>query len=219
MTCFGDETFGPVDLALPLPRRGRRDRARQRRRVRPQRLDLQPGRRRAPGRSPGRSSAARSTSTRRSARPSPASTPRWAACASPGMGRRQGGEGILRYTESQSVAHPAADPVRADARDVRRDLRQGDDRQPPADEEARPGMSSTTELRLRRPGRRLRLRRLGHRAAADREGLPGRRARGRRPLRGRRLRPSTSCDLKKYLFGPDARLLRHPAHRRRPRLR
>ena len=39
---------------------------------------------------------------------------------------------------------------------------------------------------LRRPGHRLRLRRLGHGAAADREGLPGRRARGGRPLRGRR---------------------------------
>ena len=38
---------------------------------------------------------------------------------------------------------PAADPVRADARDVRRDLRQGDDRQPAADEEAGPGMSSS----------------------------------------------------------------------------
>ena len=44
MTCFGNETFGPVVSVVPLPRRGRRDRARQRRGVRPQRLDLQPGR-------------------------------------------------------------------------------------------------------------------------------------------------------------------------------
>ena len=36
-------------LALPLPRRGRRDRARQRGRVRPERLDLQPGRPPGPG--------------------------------------------------------------------------------------------------------------------------------------------------------------------------
>ena len=42
----------PGDLGLPLPRRGRRDRAGQRGRVRPERLDLQPGRRPRPGRSP-----------------------------------------------------------------------------------------------------------------------------------------------------------------------
>ena len=57
-----------------------------------------------------------------------------------GMGRRQGSEGIHRYTESQSGRHPAADAVRADARDVRRGLRQDDDRQPAPDEEAGPGL-------------------------------------------------------------------------------
>ena len=57
------------------------------------------------------------------------------------------------------------------------------------------------------------LRRLGHRAAADREGLPGRRARGRRALRGRRLRLG---HLRPHALpvGAGARLLRHPAHRR-----
>ena len=66
---------------------------------------------------------------------------------------------------------------------------------------------------LRRPRRRLRLRRLGHRAAADREGLPRRRARGRRPVRRRGLRG--------HVVGPQevpvparGRLLRHPADRR-----
>ena len=84
MTCFGHETFGPVDRGVPLPRRGRRGLARQRGRVRPERLDLQPGRRRAPGRWRARSGAARSTSTRPSLRPSAASRRRWAGCASPG---------------------------------------------------------------------------------------------------------------------------------------
>ena len=40
--------------------------------------------------------------------------------------------------------------------------------------------------RLRRAGHRFRVRRQGHGAAADREGLPGRRARGRPPVRRRR---------------------------------
>ena len=71
-----------------------------------------------------------------------------------GLGRRQGSEGIHRYTECQTVGHPAADPVLADVRDVRRGLRQGDDRQPAADEEAGPGM---TDVRLRRPGHRVRV--------------------------------------------------------------
>ena len=49
--------------------------------------------------------------------------------------------------------HPAADPVLADVRHVRRGLRQGDDRQPAAAEEARAGPDG---LRLRRPRHRLR---------------------------------------------------------------
>ncbi len=99
-----------------------------------------------------------------------------------GLGRRQGGEGILRYTESQSVATQRLLPLRADVRALRPSVRPGDDRAVAAAEEAGPCMS---ESRLRRPGHRLGLRRLGHRAAADREGLPGRRARGRCALRGR----------------------------------
>ena len=54
-----------------------------------------------------------------------------------GMGRRQGGEGILRYTETQSVATQRLMRFAPDARHVRGDLREGDDREPPADEEAR----------------------------------------------------------------------------------
>ena len=81
--CFGERDLRAGRLGLPVLRRGRRDRPRQRRRVRPERLASTPRTAPAAARSPGRSSAARSTSTRRSPRRSPASTPRWAACASP----------------------------------------------------------------------------------------------------------------------------------------
>ncbi|WP_336276092.1 aldehyde dehydrogenase family protein [Nocardioides sp. B-3] len=43
MTCFGHETFRSRRVALPLPRRGRRGRPRQRGQLRPQRRDLHPG--------------------------------------------------------------------------------------------------------------------------------------------------------------------------------
>ena len=74
----------PGDLALPLPRRGGRRGARQRRRVRPQRLDLQPGRRPRAGDRAVHQVRHRQhqRGVRRDVRA--ASTPRWAACASPG---------------------------------------------------------------------------------------------------------------------------------------
>ena len=127
-----------------------------------------------------------------------------------GLGRRQGAEGIRRYTETQSVGTQRLVRFAPDARHVRRGVRQGDDRQPAPDEEAGPRLS---RRRLRRPGRRLRLRRLGRRAAADREGLPRRRARGRCPVRRRGLRGDV---LRPQAVPVPARgrLLRHPAHRR-----
>ena len=73
----------PGGGALPVPRRGGRRRPGERGRVRPQRLDLQPGRRPGARSSRGRSSAAPSTSTRASGPRSAPSPPRWAACASP----------------------------------------------------------------------------------------------------------------------------------------
>ena len=128
MTCFGEETFGPVislyrfhDEADAVSRANDG-------RVRPQRLDLQPGRRAARGRSRGRSSAARSTSTRPSAPPSPASTRPMGGMRESGMGRRQGSEGIHRYTESQSVATQRLLRFAPMLGMSRRDLRQGDDR-------------------------------------------------------------------------------------------
>ena len=107
-----------------------------------------------------------------------------------GMGRRQGSRGDPALHRVAVGRDPAAGPLRTDARHVRRDLREGDDRQPAPDEEAGTSMS---RVRLRRPGRRVRLRWLGHRAAPDREGLPGRRARGGRAVR----RPG----LRRHLLG------------------
>ena len=108
MTCFGDETFGPVislyrfhDEADAVARANDG-------RVRPQRLDLQPGRRAGPGRSPAQIKCG-------TVNINEAFGATFASIDSPmggmresGMGRRQGSEGILRYTESQSVGHPAA---------------------------------------------------------------------------------------------------------------
>ena len=71
--------------------------------------------------------------------------------------------------------------------------------------------------RLRRPHHRIGVRRLGQRPAAGREGLQGRRGRGRCPLRGRGLRGDLVRP-EEVPVPPRDRLLRHPAHRRRPGL-
>ena len=99
-----------------------------------------------------------------------------------GMGRRQGSEGIHRYTESQSVA-------------TQRGIRfapmfgmsdEGYAKLMTAQLRLMKKLGARVRTRaLRRPRHRIGLRRVGHRAAADREGLQGRRARGRCPLRGR----------------------------------
>ena len=150
----------------------------------------------------------------------------WHAAVGPRPAPRPGGHPPLH--RHPVGGHPAPGPDRPDARHVRRRLREADDRQPAPDEEARPPSraSALRELsaagaagelsrpgdRLRRPGRRLGLRRLRHRAAADREGLPGGRARGGRAVRRRRLRG----DVVRHQAVPvpaGDRLLRHPAHR------
>ena len=192
MTCFGEETFGPVislyrfhDEADAVARANAGEYGLNA-------LDLQPGRRPGPGDRPLHQvrHGQHQRGLRRDVRQHRLADGRHARVRDgPAPGQR-GHPPLHRVAVG---GDPAADPVRADARHVRRGLRQGDDRQPAADEEA--GPRHEHELRLRRPRRRLGLRRLGHRAAADREGLPGRRARGRRAVRGRRLRvghPSTS---------------------------
>ena len=113
MTCFGDETFGPVISLYRF-----HDEADAVARANDGEYGLnasiysQDG---ARGRAIARADQVRHGQHQRGVRRDlrAASTRRWAACASPGMGRRQGAEGILRYTESQSVGDPAADPVRA----------------------------------------------------------------------------------------------------------
>ena len=127
-----------------------------------------------------------------------------------GMGRRQGSEGIHRYTESQSVATQRLIRFAPMFGMSRRDLRQGDDRQPEADEEARTGLmtefdydvlvigsgfgGSVTALRLTEKGYRVGVLEAGARFEDD-------------DL------PNTSFEVKKYLFAPRRGLLRHPAHR------
>ncbi len=101
----------------------------------------------------------------------------------------------------------AAGADRPDVRHVGGDQRQGADRLPPPAQQAGPRVSS-----LRRPGHRVGLRRLRHRTAADREGLPGRRARGRRALRGRRL-PGHVLRRQAVPLRAVAGDVRHPAHR------
>ena len=195
----------PGDRGVPLPRRGRRGLPRQRRRLRPQRLDLQPGRAARPGDRPRRSSAARSTSTRPSPPPSAASTPRWAACASPGSAAARAARASCA-TPRRSRSRPSGwcgSRRRSGMSDET--YAQGDDGQPAPAEEAGARMSvstSSTPVRLRRPRHRVRLRRLGHRAAADREGLPGRRDRGRRPLRGRATSPTRRSTSSSSSSGP-----------------
>ena len=83
MTCFGDGDLRPGRLALPLPRRGGRGRPRQRGQLRPQRVDLHPGRRARAGDRPPDQVRHGQRQRGRTAPTFGSSTPRWAACASP----------------------------------------------------------------------------------------------------------------------------------------
>ena len=92
----------------------------------------------------------------------------FASIDSPMGGMRESGHGPPPGQRGHPALHRVpvgrraeADPVRADVRDEGRDLREGDDRQPPPDEEAGARLMAA-ELRLRRPGRRLGVRWLGH---------------------------------------------------------
>ena len=115
MTCFGDETFGPVvslyrfhDEADAIARANDG-------RVRPQRLDLQPGRRPRPRDRPHIKCGTVNINEAFAATFASIDAPMGGMRES-GIGRRQGAEGILRYTETQSVGDPAAAPLRPDAR-------------------------------------------------------------------------------------------------------
>ena len=122
--------------ALPLPRRGRGRRPRQRRGVRPQRLDLQPGR--VPGPRDGGQHQVRDgehqRGLRRDLRQRRLADGRHAPVRD---GPPAGERGHPPLHRVAGGGDPAADPLRADARHVRPAVRQGDDRQPAADEQAR----------------------------------------------------------------------------------
>ena len=117
----------PGGLALPLPRRGRGDRARQRRRLRPQRLDLRRdgARGRAPRAPHQVRHGQRQRGLRRDLRLARRADGRHARVRhGPPPGRR--GHPPLHRGAVRRDAAAGAD--RADARDVGGDQRQGDDR-------------------------------------------------------------------------------------------
>ena len=204
----------PGRLGLPLPRRGRRDRARQRR------ASTASTPRSTARTAPRARAIAAADQVRHGQHQRGASRATFGSIDAPmggmresGLGRRQGSEGIHRYTEAQSVATQRLIRFAPMFGHVRRDLRQGDDRQPAADEEAGPRMSgrdaldydvlvvgsgfggSVTALRLTEKGYRVGVLEAGARFEDDdfaddllrREALP---------------------------VPPRGRLLRHPAHRR-----
>ena len=134
------------------------------------------------------------------------------------MGRRQGAEGILRYTEPQSVAVQKLLRFAPMLGMKDETYAEGDDRQPAPDEEAgarlsdRCTTSTTTCWSSARASaarsRALRLTEKGYRVAVLEAGARFEDDDFAEDL----LRPASgSCS-------PRARLLRHPAHRRGPRL-
>ena len=112
MACFSQRDLRSGRLGLPVPGRAGRGGACQRRQLRPQRQHLHP--RHARGRDdwPARSAAAPSTSTRATARRSARSTSPMGGMRDSGLGRRQGAEGIHRYTEAQTVGTQRLLPFR-----------------------------------------------------------------------------------------------------------
>ena len=104
MALCRDETFGPVVAVT----RGARTRTRPSRGPTTRRSGSTrrsgPGTSAAAGASPRASAPGRSASTRRTPRPGAPPARRWAACKDSGLGRRHGRDGILKYTEPQTVA-------------------------------------------------------------------------------------------------------------------
>ena len=141
---------------------------------------------------------------------------RWAGCGSPAWaGGRAPRASCATPTPSRSPPSAAsgsgrrsASPQEQYAKAMTLSLRRA--------EQAGPGMTASgdreRELRLRRPGHRLRLRGLGDRPAAHREGVPRRRAGGRRPVR-RGVVPEDLVGREELPVPARCRLLRHPAHR------
>ena len=104
MTCFGHETFGPVVSVYRFHDEADAVARANDGRVRPQRLDLQPGRRRAPARVARQIQCGTVNVNEAFAATFASIDAPMGGMRESGLGRRQGAEGILRYTETQSVA-------------------------------------------------------------------------------------------------------------------
>ena len=171
----------PGRLALPLPQRGRGGRARQRRALRAQRLDLDPRRRARAGARPPHPvrHRQRQRGLRRDVRLARRADGRHARVRDgPPPGCRghpplHRGRSPSRPSASSPIAPMLGMSEETNAKVLTASLRLLNKLGVPE--------SPRTAHPLRRPGHRLRLRRLGHRPAAGREGLHRRRARGRAP--------------------------------------
>ena len=107
MTCFGQRDVRSGRVALPLPRRGRRDRARQRGEYGLNASDLQRGRRRAPARIAGHIKCGTVNINEGFAATFASLDAPMGGMRESGLGRRQGAEGILRYTETAVGRRPS----------------------------------------------------------------------------------------------------------------
>ena len=194
MALCRDETFGPVVAVTPVRDTDEAVARANDSDVRAQRLGLDPGRRPRPARRGAHPH--RDGEHQRDVRR--------------GVGRDPGADGWRQGLRARPPARARRHPqvhraanrcgatvarLRAAAVGVVRHLGPRVHRVTAGPQGARPTDDARTPQRLRRRGRRLRLRRVGHGAAAGREGLPGAGARGRPTVRRRRVRraPRGTC--------------------------
>ena len=114
-----------------------------------------------------------------------------------GLGRRQGAEGMLRFTDSQAVGTQRLLPIAPTHGHVERAVRRDHDHPLRLLKKLR-----LRDLRLRRRGRRLGVRRLRVGVATDREGVSRRRPRSRRRIRRVGVSARRRGMLKHFLFAP-----------------
>ena len=112
MTCFSQETFGPVVSVYRFQDEQDAVARANDGELRPQRQHLRPATRRGGDGWPARSAAAPSTSTRRYGATFGSVASPMGGMRESGLGRRQGPEGIHRYTEAQTVGTQRLLPFR-----------------------------------------------------------------------------------------------------------